>query len=242
MNETTPPARAGDPIRDALLGLREEADRLTPGELADLLAIEEITGSSHLSCTDPVGRWIVGEMRTLGHRDVVAHEWGEASGDGWTLTVRNRLGETLGILLLVTGSTLWDLAMQVSFDRHPGLVSEAPIEVAFADHVLVNHTPHDVVLISPDGGFTVLGANPCSARVRTSTFTITPPGHPWQMLHERAMGTADLPVQRAARWLVVSRVVAVHHPNRNDLLVPTDLVSNGRGQVLWAGALARVGI
>ncbi|OLT30468.1 hypothetical protein BJF83_24765 [Nocardiopsis sp. CNR-923] len=241
MNDATPGGTTGSATQEALSRIIREFDVFTSDEGADLLSIEGIVGTAAPSCTDPVGRWVVGELRKLGHDQVVGHDWREVGGDGAMLTVRDRAGTALARLRLVPGSSLWDLAAGVFAGTVPALVRPAPVEVVFADHTLVNLTSHEVVTIAPDGTFTALGANPMSAQVRTARVIVSPMGHPWEMVHERPLGTTHLPAQRAARWLVVSRTVAVRNPHRIDLLVPSDLARDERGMVLWAGALARVG-
>ncbi|MFI6578709.1 hypothetical protein ACIBFB_23225 [Nocardiopsis sp. NPDC050513] len=42
---------------------------------------------------------------------------------------------------------------------------------------------------------------------------------------------ADLPEPQAGVWFIVSSVVGSAHPERHDLLVPSDLVRDGRGVV-----------
>ncbi|WP_028648293.1 hypothetical protein [Nocardiopsis sp. CNT312] len=42
---------------------------------------------------------------------------------------------------------------------------------------------------------------------------------------------ADLPEPREGVWLIVSSVVGSAHPERHDLLIPSDLVRDGRGVV-----------
>lgn len=89
-------------------------------------------------------------------------------------------------------------------DTHEGI----PL---FADHTLVNLTPHRVVLMSDQGNTVTLGRCEQPARVTTARVRISPPGHPWTMVHERPLGSIDLP-ERTASWLVVARVVAARKP------------------------------
>jgi hypothetical protein len=59
---------------------------------------------------------------------------------------------------------------------------------------------------------------------------------------------ADLPEPQEGVWFIVSSVVVSAHPERRDLLVPSDLVRDGSGVVtacrsfVVSGALVRLGL
>lgn len=53
-------------------------------------------------------------------------------------------------------------------------------------------------------------------------------------------GRAELPAAESGVSLIVSYAVAVAHPERGDLLVPTDLVRSAEGTVVGCRAFSRV--
>lgn len=99
---------------------------------------------------------------------------------------------------------------------------------------VVNLTPHMVTVV--DESSRVIQRWPRAAqparvdavRVRVAAVAGVPEGVPL-MSEERTR--ANLPEPREGVWFIVSSVVVSAHPERRDLLVPSDLVRNGQGVV-----------
>ncbi|WP_116246508.1 hypothetical protein [Nocardiopsis sp. FIRDI 009] len=99
---------------------------------------------------------------------------------------------------------------------------------------VVNLTPHVVTVV--DERSRVIRSWPRAerpARVEAVRVPIpeadgVPAGVP--LVAERRT-RADLPEPREGVWFIVSSVVGSAHPERHDLLVPSDLVRDGRGVV-----------
>ena len=99
---------------------------------------------------------------------------------------------------------------------------------------VVNLTPHMVTVV--DERSRVIQSWPradsparvSAVRVRIDRAAGVPEGVP--LLAEQR-GRADLPEPREGTWFIVSSVVGSAHPERRDLLVPSDLVRDGKGTV-----------
>lgn len=99
---------------------------------------------------------------------------------------------------------------------------------------VVNLTPHMVTVV--DERSRVIQSWPRAdsparveaVRVRVARAAGVPEGVPL-LTEER--GRADLPEPCEGTWFIVSSVVGSAHPERRDLLVPSDLVRDGKGTV-----------
>ena len=99
---------------------------------------------------------------------------------------------------------------------------------------VVNLTPHMVTIV--DGSSRVIQRWPRAdvparveaVRVRIARVAGVPEGVPL-IAEERIR--ANLPEPQEGVWFIVSSVVGFAHPERRDLLVPSDLVRDGKGVV-----------
>ncbi|MDA8369374.1 MAG: hypothetical protein M0026_05845 [Nocardiopsaceae bacterium] len=103
---------------------------------------------------------------------------------------------------------------------------------------LVNLTPHEVTIFDSDDRIVVrCPAAPQPVRVAVARSEIGRiEGIP---VVSEDYGRALLPAPAAGVWYIVSATVALAHPERRDLLVPTDLVRSADGTILGCKALGR---
>lgn len=108
--------------------------------------------------------------------------------------------------------------------------------------MLVNLTPHVITLYRGDAPDAELLPAPVPARLDVSYRRRPPVVHDqrtWPTV-EMVLGQVEnLPSESEGRWFVVSPVVQAALPERDDLLVPADLVRDRRGTVIGCRALAR---
>lgn len=110
---------------------------------------------------------------------------------------------------------------------------------------IVNCCPHEIDLRLADGAEVVL---PPSGRPARVVVTRTPlaevrldgAGAAVPVLESRYGEPVDLPGPEPGTCFVVSYPVAYACPDRADLLIPEDLVRDGRGVVVACRALSRV--
>lgn len=112
-------------------------------------------------------------------------------------------------------------------------------------HNLRNLTDHDVVLVGPEGSQCTIareaGGYPARVGLNRDELGVLPTDHGGIRVVRSTPGeTMDLPPERPGTWLVVSRIVAVANPDRDDLLVPGGHIRDHRGQVCAARWLERV--
>lgn len=104
---------------------------------------------------------------------------------------------------------------------------------------LRNFTPHKVVLVKSDGDRIEIPPEGTVPRVRMEVReTGEVLGVP--VVETVAAGVEGLPEPRPGVYYIVSRAVAAACPDRDDLLVPDDLVRDGEGRVIGARRLARI--
>lgn len=109
--------------------------------------------------------------------------------------------------------------------------------------MLVNLTPHTVTFLGPDGQKVELLPSGAVARAslqRAQTAEVIFGGLAIPVYKVLPAGQAIIPPAVPGVQLVVSRLVAEACRDRDDLLVPDDLVRNEEGRVLGCRALARV--
>lgn len=96
---------------------------------------------------------------------------------------------------------------------------------------VVNLTPHEVRVVDEEARvIRSWPSAPCPARVEAARVPLSElDGIP--LMAERRTRAANLPEPEEGVWFIVSSVVGSAHPERDDLLVPSDLVRDGRGVV-----------
>ncbi len=96
---------------------------------------------------------------------------------------------------------------------------------------VINLTPHEVRVVDEEARvIRTWPSAPRPARVEAARVPLRDlDGSP--LMAERRTRAANLPEPRAGVWFIVSSVVSSAHPERGDLLVPSDLVRDGRGVV-----------
>ncbi|MDS1270698.1 hypothetical protein RIF23_10345 [Lipingzhangella sp. LS1_29] len=107
------------------------------------------------------------------------------------------------------------------------------------DVALVNLTPHPVTVYADDG-HVVLRCPPAELPVRLPVRRDDEgevAGVPVVVEHR---GRVELPAPAPGVSFIVSYAVAVAHPERGDLLVPTDLVRSEEGTVVGCRAFSRI--
>lgn len=101
---------------------------------------------------------------------------------------------------------------------------------------LLNLTPHEVTVFVDGVG--VVRRYPAAARpVRVPVTRVRVGLVDGVPLVRQHYGRAALPEERPGIWYIVSALVAAVHPERRDLLVPTDLVRSADGTVIGCRAL-----
>ncbi|MEY9211036.1 hypothetical protein NI17_012335 [Thermobifida halotolerans] len=101
---------------------------------------------------------------------------------------------------------------------------------------LLNLTPHEVTVFAD--GTRVVRRYPAAARpVRVPVTRVCVGLVDGVPLVRQYYGRAALPEVCPGTWYIVSALVAAAHPERRDLLVPTDLVRAADGTVIGCRAL-----
>lgn len=106
--------------------------------------------------------------------------------------------------------------------------------------MLVNLLPHPVDLYDDNG--VVVGSIPVTGRVARCRETRQVLGVVDGVKLTRTVfqrDVDDLPGPRAGTYLIVSRPVAEVLPERDDLVVPDELVRNERGEIVGCRSLCR---
>ncbi len=107
---------------------------------------------------------------------------------------------------------------------------------------VVNLTPHPVVLVGEGEPITIPGSNPKRlAPAYEYREDIDTNFGPVPLFDQLALHAVELPAERSGTLLVVSLLVALLHRDREDLVVPADLVRDRQGAVIGCKGLARVG-
>lgn len=110
---------------------------------------------------------------------------------------------------------------------------------------LINLTPHDIVVCIPDTTEFVLPKSDNPARVESIpevTGHIRPdqtPDHRIPIHEVRYGGIQNLPPRAFATYYVVSRMVKDRIPEREDCVVPADLLRDAKGNIIGCMAFAR---
>ncbi len=106
---------------------------------------------------------------------------------------------------------------------------------------VVNLTPHDVVLIHPDGTRQRYLPESIPARVeektkqlRTCHYTGVP------VMYSELGDVTGLPPWMANTIYIVSRIVAAAYPDRTDLFYPTNFDRDDAGRIIGARALGKM--
>ncbi|MFC4565370.1 hypothetical protein ACFO4E_26235 [Nocardiopsis mangrovi] len=103
---------------------------------------------------------------------------------------------------------------------------------------LVNLTPHEVTIFDADDKV-VVRCPAASKPVRVAVDRCEIGRIGGIPVFAEDYGRALLPEPALGVWYIVSSTVAVAHPERHDLLVPTDLVRSPDGTILGCKALGR---
>ncbi|RJL24002.1 hypothetical protein [Bailinhaonella thermotolerans] len=123
--------------------------------------------------------------------------------------------------------------------RRPAPIPAGEVEIHLDQ--LVNLTPHDVVVHSPDGARHVLppGGTPPRCRERRRVISALPVPGGWTMpVYEVDFGEAEnLPERRPGVWYIVNRFVA-EASGRPDLVYPDGLIQDGTGMITGCHTLA----
>ncbi len=99
--------------------------------------------------------------------------------------------------------------------------------------MLRNFTPHEVVVV--DKHIAISYESEGIARVTTKSAQVgTVDGVP--LIRQEFGEVEGLPEPEEGTYLIVSRMVASALPGRRDLVVPADLVRNGKGEVIGCRA------
>lgn len=99
---------------------------------------------------------------------------------------------------------------------------------------VVNCTPHSVTLLDRDNNCRMRFDSSCIARCQEIVEQLHPMDmHDHLPLVAKRFGAVDgLPPSVDNRMYIVSQIVADACPDRCDLLVPSDVVRDGKGQIL----------
>ncbi|GAB3466087.1 hypothetical protein GCM10027570_54990 [Streptomonospora sediminis] len=103
---------------------------------------------------------------------------------------------------------------------------------------LVNLTPHEVTIFDSDDRV-VVRCPAASKPVRVAVDRCEIGRIGGIPVFSEDYGRALLPAPAIGVWYIVSAAVALAHPERNDLLVPTDLVRSSDGTIVGCKALGR---
>jgi hypothetical protein len=109
---------------------------------------------------------------------------------------------------------------------------------------LINLTPHQVDYIAADGtvmSFPCAGLPPRVALRRGAPAHIDVGGFEVTVHTSTVDGPPELPEPRRGVLLIVSRLVAEHAPNRDDLVFPDDLVRDHHGAIIGCRTFGRLG-
>lgn len=104
---------------------------------------------------------------------------------------------------------------------------------------LLNLTPHPVTVYGT-GNHVMLRCPPAASPVRVAVARTDAGQIDGIPVVVERRGTAELPAPADGVGLIVSLPVALAHPERSDLLVPTDLVRSPEGTVIGCRALSRL--
>lgn len=108
---------------------------------------------------------------------------------------------------------------------------------------IVNNTPHDVNLVLDSEHTLTIPASGEIARVEFEDLGQTKvliEGTPVEVsLGKRTIGLIGVPEPKEDTLVVVSRLVKAELPDRDDLVVPDEVVRDGAGRVIGCRRLAR---
>ena len=97
--------------------------------------------------------------------------------------------------------------------------------------MIINLTPHDVVVIHPDEGGRLFAPSGTIARVTETLDPVyTLDGIP--LFNARSGEVTGLPEYQNGTFLIVSTMVRTALPNRRDLLSPADMVRDSKGVII----------
>ena len=103
--------------------------------------------------------------------------------------------------------------------------------------VFVNCTPHAINLIDVNGNVTTLPKGEVVPRLTQATLQVNEING--ISITETTFGdTRDLPTPVAGTYFIVSRMILEANKDRNDLLVPNELVRDEAGQIIGCKSLA----
>lgn len=110
---------------------------------------------------------------------------------------------------------------------------------------LQNLTPHEVVILSHDGQpMDIIPKSSQIARVKTKEQVIgqiiTENGASVPIIKRKRGNIENLPPRRDGHYYIVSKIVADECKSRNDLLVPTLIVRDAKGNRLGCKGLGLV--
>ena len=103
---------------------------------------------------------------------------------------------------------------------------------------IINCTPHPINLISQDGTITSLPKGEVVPRLTQSTKQVDIVNG-ISITETTFGGTTDLPDYQEGTVLIVSRMILEANKDRNDLLVPNELVRDESGNIAGCKSLAR---
>ncbi len=101
---------------------------------------------------------------------------------------------------------------------------------------IVNLTPHDVLVVDPDGSRRVF---PSAGKARVSeSVSIVAEIDGIPLVEKRYLEATGLPPPRSGTLYVVSYYTRACCPDRDDLLIPHDLVRDGAGNIIGCRAFS----
>ena len=102
--------------------------------------------------------------------------------------------------------------------------------------MIKNMTPHDVNIVDDKGN--VIGTFPSDGLIRLKAETISVGHHDGVRLSSTKFGNPEgLPKEKAGTLLIVSQLVKSALPERNDLVVPAEIIRDENGQIIGCKSL-----
>ena len=102
----------------------------------------------------------------------------------------------------------------------------------------INCTPHPITLISQDGSFSIFPKGEIVPRLVQNTVEVDTING--VSITETSFGeTTNLPEKQEGVYLIVSRMILEANKDRNDLLVPNELVRDEAGVIIGCKSLSR---
>lgn len=105
---------------------------------------------------------------------------------------------------------------------------------------LVNLTPHDLIIVMPDGKNMTIPASGSVARIACETHDTGKTINGIPVTHTTYTDPMGLPQPEKDTIYIVSLMVAERVPERADVMIVNEAVRNDRGQIIGCRSLAHV--